>query len=176
MKWENKVLIHKTGDLVIVIIEEKDDKFLRKGNDLIYEQKLTLSEALTGYEFIITHLDGRNLIVKSNPNEIVKPNDKRIIEGEGMPFHKSPFEKGRLFLKFDVIFPTPEEIPLANRKKLESLFPPKPKLQKNVIADAEEVSAKEYQPMDYEQSGGGREQHSDDEDQQQGTRTECVHQ
>jgi len=37
------------------------------------ERAITLLEALTGYQLVIDHLDGRRLIVKSRPGEIVKP-------------------------------------------------------------------------------------------------------
>jgi len=30
---------------------------------------------------------------------------QRCIVGEGMPLHRNPFEKGNLYIKFDVIFP-----------------------------------------------------------------------
>jgi len=160
-----------SGDLIVVLQEEKDEGFTRKGKDLIYEHQLTLSEALTGYEFLINHLDDRVLVVRSSAEEIVKPDDLRVIEGEGMPIHKSPYEKGKLIIKFSVVFPTPQHIPLANRKKLEALLPPKPKLPKNLGSEAEEVSAREYEPMDYEQQPN---QEDDEEGGQRGT--QCVHQ
>jgi len=160
-----------TGDLIIVLAEEKDEHFTRKGNDLFYEHTLTLSEALTGYEFLITHMDDRKLFVHSTPLEIVKPGDLRVIIDEGMPFHKSPFDKGRLIIKFNVLFPTPDQMLLANVKKVEALLPPKPKLSTNVIADGEEVYTREFQPMDYEQS-----RQQDGEEQEGETRTQCVHQ
>jgi len=160
------------GDLIIVLSEEKDEHFTRRGNDLIYEKDLTLSEALTGYEFNLEHLDGRTLIVRSVPTEIIKPGDYRVIEGEGMPIHKNFFEKGKLLIKFNIIFPTPEQIPLQNRKALEALLPPKPTLPKNLPADAEEVSTREFHPMEYEHT----EQQNDEEDEGNSHRAQCVQQ
>jgi len=117
-------------------------------------------------------MDDRNLIVRSTPLEIVKPGDIRVVHGEGMPVHKSPYDKGRLFIKFNVIFPIPSQMPLENVKKLEALLPPKPKLSKTVIAEGEEVTSQEFQPMDSEQ------QRQQEEEEQGENRSQggCVHQ
>lgn len=34
------------------------------------------------------------------------PGDLKGIKGEGMPIYKNPFEKGNLYIKFDVTFPS----------------------------------------------------------------------
>ncbi|PHT60413.1 DnaJ protein -like protein 2, partial [Capsicum baccatum] len=41
--------------------------------DLFVEHTLSLTEALCGFHFILTHLDNRQLIIKSQPGEVVKP-------------------------------------------------------------------------------------------------------
>jgi len=165
----------QTGDLIIILCEDKEEglRFTRKGHDLIYEHELTLSEALTGYEFLITHLDERTLIVRSTSDEIVKPGDFRQIDDEGMPIYKSPFEKGKLLIKFDVKFPAPNQISLENRKALEKLLPPKPTLPKNISEDAEEVSTREYDHMDYQHES---DHHHDDDEESGHTSAQCVHQ
>ncbi|KAL5647253.1 hypothetical protein ACJX0J_041608, partial [Zea mays] len=48
-------------------------KFKRKGDDLFYEHTLTLVESLCGFQFVLTHLDNMQLLIKSNPSEVVKP-------------------------------------------------------------------------------------------------------
>ncbi|KAJ8565583.1 hypothetical protein K7X08_008159 [Anisodus acutangulus] len=48
-------------------------KFKRKFDDLYVEHTLTLTEALCGFQFVPTHLDGRQLLIKSNPGEVIKP-------------------------------------------------------------------------------------------------------
>merc|ERR1712039_238811 len=47
--------------------------FKRKGADLFIERKISLVEALCGFELELTHLDGRKLSIKTSPGEIVKP-------------------------------------------------------------------------------------------------------
>ncbi|KAK1379300.1 hypothetical protein POM88_026044 [Heracleum sosnowskyi] len=42
----------------------------RKGNYLFVEHSSSLSEALCGFQFTSTHLDGWKLLIKSEPGEI----------------------------------------------------------------------------------------------------------
>jgi DnaJ-class molecular chaperone len=62
-----------TGDIVFVLQQKEHPKFKRKGDDLFVEHTLSLAEALCGFQFILTHLDGRQLLIKSQPGEVVKP-------------------------------------------------------------------------------------------------------
>lgn len=66
---------------------------------------ITLAEALCGFTRTITHMDGRVLRIDSKPGKVVKPDSVKMIQGEGMPYHGSPFSKGRLFVHFRVDFP-----------------------------------------------------------------------
>lgn len=62
-----------TGDIVFVLQQKEHPKFRRKQEDLFVEHTLSLTEALCGFQFVLTHLDGRQLLIKSNPGEVVKP-------------------------------------------------------------------------------------------------------
>jgi DnaJ family protein A protein 2 len=62
-----------TGDIVFVLQVKGHPKFKREHDDLHIEHTLSLTEALCGFQFNVTHLDGRQLLVKSNPGEVVKP-------------------------------------------------------------------------------------------------------
>lgn len=62
-----------TGDIVFVLQQKEHPKFKRKGDDLFVEHTLTLTEALCGFQFILTHLDNRQLLIKSEPGEVIKP-------------------------------------------------------------------------------------------------------
>lgn len=62
-----------TGDIIFVLQQKEHPKFKRKGDDLFYEHTLTLTEALCGFQYVLAHLDGRQLLIKSNPGEVVKP-------------------------------------------------------------------------------------------------------
>ncbi|KAJ9178675.1 hypothetical protein P3X46_010540 [Hevea brasiliensis] len=104
--------------------QKEHQKFKRKGDDLIVEQTLSLTEALCGYQFVLTHLDGRQLLIKSNIGEVVKPDSYKAINDEGMPMYQRPFMKGKLYIHFTVEFPdslTPDKV-----KALEAILPPRP--------------------------------------------------
>ncbi|KAJ7012261.1 hypothetical protein NC653_002352 [Populus alba x Populus x berolinensis] len=77
---ENKVLevivekgMQNEGDIVFVLQQKEHLEFKRKGDDLFVEHTLSLTEALCGFKFALTHLDGRQLLIKSNPAEVLKP-------------------------------------------------------------------------------------------------------
>jgi len=133
----------ESGDLIVVLTEKKLDGelFIRKGDDLIYNHTLTLAEALTGFELQIKHLDDRILVVTSEPNTVTKPDDVKLIPEEGMPRHKMPFEKGRLFIKFHVEFPKPEQLDERKKKMLLELLP-RPRFLPRPTEEHEVVVAK----------------------------------
>merc|ERR1712241_1233148 len=62
-----------TGDVIFVLKQQEHSDFKRKGADLFIERKISLVEALCGFEMELTHLDGRKLLIKTQPGEIVKP-------------------------------------------------------------------------------------------------------
>lgn len=110
------------GDIIIQVREIKHPTFVRRNADLLTEMKVTLTEALTGFERPLRHLDGRQLWVKGKPGQVARPGSVWILEGEGMPIQGEPSSHGRLFIKFSVEFPpslaslTPEQV--ATLKKL----------------------------------------------------------
>lgn len=69
----------EAGDIVIEIFMEKHKNFVRKGADLVYKAQISLLQALTGFKFVLTHLDGRKILVQNKDNEIIKPGINKII-------------------------------------------------------------------------------------------------
>merc|ERR1719333_1279392 len=61
------------GDVVFVLKQQEHALFKRRGADLFIEKDISLVEALCGFEIEVTHLDGRKLLIKTNPGDIVKP-------------------------------------------------------------------------------------------------------
>ncbi|KAK9934269.1 hypothetical protein M0R45_021419 [Rubus argutus] len=94
-----------TGDIVFLLQQKDHPKFKRNGDDLVFEHTLSLREALCGFQFVLTHLDGRRLLIKSQPGQVVKPDQCKAINGEGMPIYQSGFMKGMLYVHFTVEFP-----------------------------------------------------------------------
>ena len=108
------------GDVVLEINIKKHKTFIRKGGDLLYNADLTLLEALTGFELVITHLDGREVLIQTKPNEIIKPGVLKTVHDCGMPFFESPYRFGNLYINFNIIFP--KSIDEEQSKGLKLLF------------------------------------------------------
>merc|ERR1711907_262115 len=89
----------------LVVNEQPHDTFKRKGADILMEKEITLLQSLTGVDFVVKHLDGKSFRVKSKPGQVIKPDTLMTIEEKGLPFHKSPFQFGNMFVLFKVKFP-----------------------------------------------------------------------
>jgi DnaJ family protein A protein 2 len=101
-----------SGDIVFVIQQTPHPTFNRDGHDLVIEKTLSLKESLTGFKFVVDHLDGRRLLVKSTRGEVIKPGQIKKLHGEGMPLFNNPKFRGDLFICFNVQYPSmlPETI------------------------------------------------------------------
>jgi len=127
------------GDIVLIIQQKPHAVFRRERDDLYLEKTIKLAEALCGFEFVIEHLDGRKLVIKSKLGEIIKPGDIKCVEKEGMPHYKSPFEKGRLMIKFNVEFPAPGSLNPDHFKLIRNLLPRGEEVSKDLVPDEEYV-------------------------------------
>jgi len=145
-----------SGDIVIVLQErnEKHPEFIRQGNDLIFKRAISLSEALTGFKFTMTHLDGRILVISSQEGDVLKPSDFKVVSEEGMPVNKRPSERGRLIIQFDIKFPSAEEISDETRKQIRQILPPIPELE--VPTPKEGDSVHNYVAYDYVETRDGK--------------------
>lgn len=155
------------GDVVFVLQEKEHDRFKRKGADLVLTMNLSLSEALCGFTRTITHMDGRVLRVDSKPGSVVKPDAVKMIQGEGMPYHGSPFSKGRLFVHFRVDFPATVTPELCN-----SLLAALPKAKTVELSGEEEecnMSDVDLSQFGQDQGGhGSRSSYDEDDDDERG--------
>ena len=89
------------GDFVVFINSKNEDgAFKREGNNLIMKKSITLLEALTKTEFYFKHLDER--VIKITHEDVIKPNQKMIVKGEGM---QGQTDNGDLIIYFDIVFP-----------------------------------------------------------------------
>uniref|UniRef100_A0A0E0KJX3 J domain-containing protein n=1 Tax=Oryza punctata TaxID=4537 RepID=A0A0E0KJX3_ORYPU len=132
-----------TGDIIFVLQQKEHPKFKRKGDDLFYEHTLNLTEALCGFQFVLTHLDNRQLLIKSKPGEVVKPDSFKAVNDEGMPMYQRPFMKGKLYIHFSVEFP--DSLNPDQCKALETVLPPRPVSQ---YTDMELDECEETMPYD----------------------------
>ena len=126
-------------------------QFQRRGTDLVMPMRLTLVEALCGFQKAVKTLDGRALVVHCLPGEVVADRSIKCVLGEGMPVYRDPFEKGRLVLQFSVAFP--EAVDPAQAQALEACLPPR---QEALIPDgAEPVALQPFDPASQRRGGPG---------------------
>jgi DnaJ family protein A protein 2 len=78
----NQLPDHANGDVLFVLKMKPHPRFQRGSgrtrggrdeSDLMMELNISLLQALTGFTLPITHLDGRLLLLKSQPQQIIKP-------------------------------------------------------------------------------------------------------
>jgi DnaJ-class molecular chaperone len=78
--------------------------------DLTIEKTITLKSALCGFDFEITHLNGRIFKLANKPGNVIKPGNIKTIPGLGL---EKNGESGVLKIKFNIEFPdtlSPEQI------------------------------------------------------------------
>eukprot|EP01063_Lacrimia_lanifica_P015170 TRINITY_DN21988_c0_g1_i1.p1 TRINITY_DN21988_c0_g1~~TRINITY_DN21988_c0_g1_i1.p1 ORF type:complete len:377 (+),score=185.60 TRINITY_DN21988_c0_g1_i1:50-1132(+) len=92
------------GDVKFQVETAPHKVFRRKGNDLEMTLKVTLLEALVGFGKIVKHMDGHDIEIE---REEPTPHGTIIrLEGEGMPKHHVPSERGVLVITVEVVFPS----------------------------------------------------------------------
>jgi len=164
--------------VIFVVKEQSHDSFQREGVHLFMEKEIPLVNALTGFQFIVNHLDGRKILVKTSPGDIIKTNDAREIRNEGMPVPSRPYEHGNLYIKFKVKFPTKlsEKNISALRSCLPDLIPiPKDSDVDNVVlheVDEENLKQERYK----QQHGNAYDSDEDDARRGGGGGVQCAQQ
>lgn len=113
----------EAGDVIYVVKVKKHPVFERKGPHLFIKKTITLKDALCGVEFVVEHLDGRFIVIKTGEKEIIKPDMMKIVEGEGMPLRGNPYQKGNLIIQFSIEFPNTGYLDETNMRILEKILP-----------------------------------------------------
>lgn len=149
------------GDIIVVLKEQAHPLFKRSDDDLIIDKTLTITESLCGFQMVVKHLDGRDLVIKQPAGVVTKNGDLKCVEHEGMPIYKNPFEKGNLFVKFQVEFP--ESVDPEQIKTIEWCLPERPAF---VMPEGEHVE--EVQLQDFEESRHRPNYHSSDDEDAEG--------
>mmetsp|Transcript_20697 Transcript_20697/g.26789 ORF Transcript_20697/g.26789 Transcript_20697/m.26789 type:complete len:413 (-) Transcript_20697:497-1735(-) len=169
------------GDVVFVLQQKEHATFKRKGADLLLNKNISVVEALCGFKFVIKQLDGRNLLVQSKPGQIVRPEVTSgvpyvmCVDGEGMPKQGNPFDKGRLFVIFTIIFPPNYSLGEEEVALLKKALPPP---IHNEPYDPESVEEAFLEEIDLEELGKGQgaagDHDEEDEDDHGGQRVQCA--
>lgn len=127
------------GDVIFIVDAKEHPVFKRVHCDLVYQTKVSLTQALCGGVVTIEQLDGRVLKIIPEPESVIQPDSWHCIQEEGMPIHGRPSTHGNLYVHFDVEFP--RTITAANRQQLVRILgaPPEPMLDKDVEVEDKEM-------------------------------------
>lgn len=99
----NTVSAELKGDIKFIVKVNKSDMFERHGMDLLYKRTISLKEALTGFSFEISHVNGKLLCLNNLKNRtIISPNYRKTIANLGMVRDGNV---GNLIIEFSVAFP-----------------------------------------------------------------------
>jgi DnaJ-class molecular chaperone len=96
------------GDVILKVKQKEHHLFTRVGDNLMVTMDITLKEALLGFTVKLTHLDGRVVTIARQGNSgrlPVKPEEKQVIKGEGMPVHNFPSQHGDLAVTWHIKWP-----------------------------------------------------------------------
>merc|ERR1712172_440148 len=107
------------GDLILKIATEPHPRFERKGDDLYANVSISLTDALTGFELQIEHLDGHKVTVTRE--KITWPSARIRKKGEGMPNFNNNNLYGTLYITFDVEFPK-GELSAADKENIAKIL------------------------------------------------------
>jgi DnaJ family protein A protein 2 len=116
MKHNEKLTFHEEGDqtpettpgdVVVVLKQAAHPTFTRTpdGCHLYINQEITLLESLTGFQLSFEHLDGRIMLVNSEPGKIYQKGDVKCIREEGFPLPQGA-TNGHLYINISVAMPT----------------------------------------------------------------------
>ncbi|XP_070762753.1 dnaJ homolog subfamily A member 4 isoform X2 [Enoplosus armatus] len=125
------------GDVITVLDQKEHPVFQRQEDNLIMKMNIKLVEALCGFRKTVQTLDNRILIISSQPGEVIKHDDIKCVQNEGMPLYRDPFERGQLIIQFHVEFPEKDWLPEHLMFQLERLLPPREDVM--MTDDMEEV-------------------------------------
>jgi len=164
------------GNVVVILQEQKHPLFRREGRHLLLTKELSLRESLCGFEFTIQHLDGRRLLVKSEPNRVYKHGDNMMIPDEGM---QDTIERGNMYIEFEVEFKKNEDLSDKQIKTLHEVLLPVPKI--NIDRNSDEVDEVSLIEVDIEeekrkfkeQKEKNQYDEDDEDERQRGGTTQC---
>ena len=105
------------GDVKIVVKVENSVEYERCGMNLKINKKITLKEALTGFQFALKHLNGNVYNINNSKGNIISHNFHKNIPGMGMI---RGGHTGDMIIAFEVVFP--EKLELDVIDKLEELL------------------------------------------------------
>jgi DnaJ-class molecular chaperone len=117
LEGKGNIIQNLKGDVKVVIRIENNTEYERSGLDLKVSKKITLKEALTGFQFALNHLNGNTYNINNSKGNIICHNFNKKIPGMGMVRGE---HTGDMIITFEVLFP--EKLELDVIEKLEELL------------------------------------------------------
>eukprot|EP01127_Copromyxa_protea_P013553 TRINITY_DN3669_c0_g1_i1.p1 TRINITY_DN3669_c0_g1~~TRINITY_DN3669_c0_g1_i1.p1 ORF type:complete len:445 (+),score=103.35 TRINITY_DN3669_c0_g1_i1:869-2203(+) len=115
-----------TGDVVIGVSAKQHPTFKVHDADLVATQKISLADALFGFELSMKLVDGKVAKIKpAATGNIVADESVYVVKGEGMPLSPGSARRGDLYIKFNVITPKIQFLKQGDVKSLEKLGEPR---------------------------------------------------
>ena len=96
----------EAGDIVFYIDQIPHPVFRRRGNDLFVKQEVSLLDSLTGASVTLDHLNGEKVRLVTQEGDLLAPGAVRCVDKLGMPLYNQPGAFGKLYVRFQVKFPT----------------------------------------------------------------------
>jgi len=158
---------HDPGDVVILLRQKPHKVFHRAKDGLVMTKTISLSEALCGFQFSTTFLDGEELTVKSAPGQVIRPGDIMAIEGKGMPRPHGQ-KNGDLHLILEVDFP--KDVPVESHDKVREVLGGEGPSEDSSAEIASKLSPRRVQKLKQEMAHDARGQ------QQGGQQAQCAQQ
>lgn len=117
MKNLGNIINDNKSDLKIKIILETTNEFERDGLDIIYKKNISLKEALCGFSFNLSFINGKIYTINNNSGNIIYPGYLKELPNMGFTRGNNT---GKLIIKFSISFP--EKIDKDNIEKLKDLL------------------------------------------------------
>nr|XP_054764293.1 dnaJ homolog subfamily B member 4-like [Lytechinus pictus] len=107
------------ADIVFTLKDIPHSVFNRDGSNLVYKARIPLRDALVGTSLKVPTIEGRTITVPCK--EVIKPNSRKRVTGEGLPYPKQPSRRGDLLITFDIAFP--DHLPSTTKEILADCLP-----------------------------------------------------
>ncbi|KPP67269.1 dnaJsubfamily B member 5-like [Scleropages formosus] len=107
------------ADIAFILKDKGHPHFKRDGSNIVFTAKISLKEALCGCTVSIPTIDNR--VIPLPCNDVIKPGTIKRLRGEGLPYPKSPSQRGDLIVEFQVRFP--DRIPPQSREIIKQHLP-----------------------------------------------------
>jgi DnaJ-class molecular chaperone len=175
MQNNQKILVNDKGhhfknsktNLIIIIKEQPHPIFKRQGNDLHMEIKLRLFQSLYGFTKMITHLDGRNIMVK---HEKMIRNMKTLFKVKNEGMNSTGQSPGHLYIHISTCMPKIDKLEeqenlilkkllvkahLSEYQKEQNINKNADKLEKSIIEELDDTDDENDENDDSNQHGNG---------------------